>query len=134
MAKTIAGKLIDSIVDTFKSLFSSFIEKTYKSIEPELRQEISWITQIVSQINEGLKNPLIDIITIAIPGTKDDEFVKWARIIIDGTLTHLKNTGVENLSNADKAKLSAEITKERTGMKLSQSFITSQVIYEKENA
>lgn len=129
MAKTIVGK----ILAVFKSLFPSFIEKTYKKIEPELRQEISWITQIVSHINEGLKNPLIDIVTTAIPGTKDDDFVKWARIIIDRTLTHLKNTGVEKLSNADKAKLSAELTHEKTGMKLSQSFITSQVIYEKEN-
>lgn len=130
MAKTIAGKLIAGMVDTFKSLFPYFIQKTYRKIEPELRQEISWITQIVSKINDVLQSPGVDVIAYVIPGNADDKFVEWARIALPLFISKLK----EPLSNSDKAKLSAELTHEKTGMKLSQSFITSQVIYEKENA
>lgn len=130
MAKTIVGKILAA----FKSLFPSFIEKTYKKIEPELRQEISWITKIVSHINEGLQNPLVDIITMAIPGTKDDDFVKWARIVVPKLIASLQGTGKLQLSNEDKAIASAKLVVDRTDMELSQALITSQVVYKKENS
>lgn len=127
--KTIASKLIESIVAVFKELFPSFIDKTYRKIEPELRQEISWITQIVSKINVVLESPGIDVLTALIPGDADDQFVDWARKVLP---MWIKAFG-RHPSNEDKAILSAKLVQDKIGMELSQALITSQVVYKKEN-
>lgn len=127
--KTIAGKLIESIVAVFKELFPSFIEKTYRKIEPELRQEISWITQIVSKINTVIESPGIDVLTDLIPGDADDQFIEWARKILPA-YREIRMW----LNNEQKALLSAELLIQKTGMELSQALITSQVVYKKENS
>lgn len=126
--KTIARKLIESIVAVFKELFPSFIEKTYRKIEPELRQEISWITQIVSKINDVIESPGIDILTALIPGDADDQFIEWARKILPA----YREIRIR-LNNEQKAILSAKLLQDKTGMELSQALITSQVVYKKEN-
>lgn len=133
MAKTVAGKIIAAIIKTFKDLFPSFIDKTYRKIEPELRKEISWITQIVSKINDVLQSPVMDFIVEIIPGEADDEFVQWARDILPGFIATINHTGKPSIGNEDKAIASALLVKERTGMELSQALITSQVVYKKEN-
>lgn len=133
MAKTVAGKVIAAIVQTFKDLFPSFIDNTYRKIKPELRQEISWITQIVSKINDVLQSPVMDFIVEIIPGEADDEFVEWARNILPGFIATINHTGKPSIGNEDKAIASALLVKERTGMELSQALITSQVVYKKEN-
>lgn len=128
MAKTIADKIIASIVSAFRATFPQLIKKTYNSLEPELRKEISWITQIVSKINDVLQSPGVDVITYVIPGNADDKFVEWARIALPFFLAEIKKP----LSNSDKAKLSAELTQERTGFRFVESMISSQAVYEVE--
>jgi hypothetical protein len=133
MAKTVAGKILASIWETFKELFPSFIDKTYRKIEPELRQEISWITKIVDKMNEVLENQGIDILTSVIPGDADNDFVNWARKATSAYLEFVKRKEIAQLKSIDKANASALLTQDRTGMELSQALITSQVVYKKEN-
>jgi hypothetical protein len=128
MGKTVAGKLLSAIWETFKELFPSFIDKTYRKIEPELRKEISWITQIVSKINDVLQSPVTDVITALIPGDADDDFVEWARRVLPALIG-----SVDPLTNEGKALISAKLVMDRTDMELSQALITSQVVYKKEN-
>lgn len=131
--KNKTGRILQSIWQTFKDLFPDFIDKTYKKIEPELRQEISWITQIVSKINDVLKSPVVDIATALIPGNADEEFVKWAKIVVPKLLESLKANNVDYLSPSDKAIASAKLTMDRSNIELSQALITSQVVYKKES-
>lgn len=132
MSKTIAGKVLASIWETFKELFPSFIDKTYKKIEPELRQEISWITQIVSKINDIVQSPAADVAValINIKGNPDEAFLSWARQTLPKWIAKYGY----DLTNSEKALISAELTKERTDIELSQALITSQVVYKKENS
>lgn len=127
--KTKTGKILQSIWQIFKDLFPSFIDKTYNKIEPEIRQEISLITQIVSKVNDFVQSPLSNVLTDLIPAQADDQFVNWLKLNLPKYLD-LK----DKLDGGQKALISAKITQYRTGMPLSQSLITSQVVYQKENS
>lgn len=127
--KTKTGKILQSIWQIFKDLFPSFIDKTYNKIEPEIRQEISLITQIVSKVNDFVQSPLSNVLTDLIPVQADDKFVNWLKLNLPKYLD-LK----DKLDGGQKALISAKITQDRTGMPLSQSLITSQVVYQKENS
>lgn len=126
--KTIAGKLIEWVIDLFKRNWASFVNKNYDKIPEDIKEKISIIIQVVNKVNEFAQSPIADVITNVIPGNVDDQFKEWLRKVLPIVLAKAGDVRI----GSQRAAITAELTKELTGMRLAQSMATSQFVYEKE--
>lgn len=125
MAKTIVGKLIESILDVFKRNFPEFVKALWKKVPDKLQDQIAIIIEVVSQIDKFVQSPVADVLTSIIPGTADDRLKEILRTSLPVLLEKYKD-----LNNVAKHNIATELVEEYTGSDYGQSVITAEVAYQ----
>lgn len=125
MAKTIVGKLIESILDVFKSNFPDFVKAIWKKVPDKLQDQIGIIIDVVEHIDKFVQSPVADVLTSIIPGHADDRLKEILRVALPVLLERYKE-----LHDVDKHNIATMLVKEYTGSKFGQAAITAEVAYQ----
>lgn len=128
---------LKGVLSLFINNFPAFVEKLFKKIPDELKEQLSLIITVVNGVKKFVDSPLADVLTAIIPTQLDDNVKDWLRLRLPDVLEKLNlvNDGIISLSE-DKAvrgaqlrSISSVLTSELTGMPEDQAAITSQVVY-----
>lgn len=129
---------LKGVLSLFINNFPAFVEKLFKKIPEELKEQLSTVIAVVNGVKSFVDSPLSDVLVAIIPTTVDDKVKDWLEKRLPDILEKLKliNDGVISLSE-DKAirgaqlrSISSVLTEELTGMPADQAAITAQVVYQ----
>lgn len=129
---------LKGVLSLFINNFPAFVEKLFKKIPEELKEQLSTVIAVVNGVKSFVDSPLSDVLVAIIPSTIDDKVKDWLEKRLPEVLEKLNliNDGVISLSE-DKAirgaqlrSVSSVLTEELTGMPADQAAITSQVVYQ----
>ena len=129
---------LKGVLSLFINNFPAFVEKLFKKIPDELKEQLHIIISVVNGVKSFVDSPLSDVLVSIIPTIIDDKVKEWLELRLPDVLEKLKliEDGVIKLSE-DKAvrgaqlrSISSVLTSELTGMPEDQAAITSQVVYQ----
>lgn len=128
---------LKGVLSLFINNFPAFVEKLFKKIPDELKEQLHIIISVVNGVKSFVDSPLSDVLVSIIPTTMDDKVKEWLELRLPDVLEKLKliEDGVIKLSEdksvrgAQLRSISSVLTSELTGMPEDQAAITSQVVY-----